>query len=309
MLQKILCWGEVLWDRYPVRTSSLGASGAVLGGAPSNVAWHLAMLGAPVALASRVGDDDDGREAVRRLAGRGIDTSLIQIDPERATGEVEIKVTLGEPRYRLVPDRAWERIEATAAARAALAVAPAMVFGTLSQRAEPGLAAWREAIAACGPGTLRVVDPNLRPAAPGPLDIAALTEALTVADVVKIGEAEIAMAERRLQRRGLLEWLLGARTPPARLVAVTRGPRGSTLHTPRERVEVPAIAARLGGDNVGCGDAYLAVLVFGLIRGWSLGDIGAVASKWAAEVASVRGATFDLDAATVAHLLADRAGA
>lgn len=301
MLPPIVTWGEVLWDRFP--------TGAVLGGAVSNVAWHLAMLGEPVALVSRIGDDDDGREAVRRLGVRGIDTSLIQIDPERATGEVEIVVSLGEPRYRLVPERAWERIEASEAARAALAIAPAMVFGTLSQRAEAGLAAWRQAIAACAPGTLKVVDPNLRPAAPGPHDRAALTEALEVADVVKIGESELALAERRLERRGLMEWLLGARARPARLVAVTRGRRGSTLHTPTERVEVPAVDATPGGDNVGCGDAYVAVLVAGLIRGWPLGDIAAVASRWAAAVASVRGATPDLDAETIARLTADRVGA
>jgi fructokinase len=309
MLPPIITWGEVLWDRYPALHPSLGPTGGVLGGAPANVAWHLAMLGAPVALASRIGDDHDGREAVRLLAARGVDTSLIQVDPERATGEVEIKVTMGEPRYRLVPDRAWERIEVTAAARAALANAPAMVFGTLSQRAPDGLAAWRDAVAACGPATLKVLDPNLRPAAPGPVDIAALTEAMQIADVVRLGESELALAERRLERRGLLEWLLGARTPRARLVAVTRGPRGSTLHTAPERVEVPAIDKTPGGDNVGCGDAYLAVLVHGLIRGWSLGDIGSVASRWAAAVASVRGATPDFDADTIARLTADRVGA
>ncbi|MCA9675667.1 MAG: 3-deoxy-7-phosphoheptulonate synthase, partial [Myxococcales bacterium] len=70
MLAPIVCWGELLWDRFP--------EGAALGGAPANVAWHLAMLGAPVAMATRIGDDADGREARRRMAARGIDTSLVE---------------------------------------------------------------------------------------------------------------------------------------------------------------------------------------------------------------------------------------
>ncbi len=42
-------WGEVLWDLFP--------DAERLGGAPANVAYHLAALGRPVALVSRVGDD------------------------------------------------------------------------------------------------------------------------------------------------------------------------------------------------------------------------------------------------------------
>ena len=100
----VLVWGELLWDRFP--------DGARLGGAPANVAWHLAQLGTRVALVTRVGDDDDGRAAIAAMAARGVDVSLVQVDRERATGEVEVTVAAdtGEQRYRLVPGRAWVRI-------------------------------------------------------------------------------------------------------------------------------------------------------------------------------------------------------
>src|SRR5262245_24292836 len=127
-----IAWGEVLWDLFP--------DGAQLGGAPANVAWHLAMLGGRPMLASRVGDDERGREARARLAARGVDVAGVQIDPERGTGEVAVTVEAGEPRYHLVPGRAWERIALTVAVRAALAGAGAVVFGTLSQRTDEGLA-------------------------------------------------------------------------------------------------------------------------------------------------------------------------
>jgi fructokinase len=298
MVAPIVSWGEVLWDRFP--------HGALLGGAPANVAWHLAMLGSPVALATRVGDDDDGRDAVTLLAERGVDVSLVQVDPERATGEVEVTMERGEPRYRLVPGRAWERIAATPAAQAALARAPAIVYGTFAQRTPEGHAGWRDAIAACGESTIKVCDPNLRPSA---VERDALAAALEIADVVKVGEREAAMIEKTLGRPDLLEWLLGARRPAARLVAVTRGAAGSTLHTQTERIEVPAPAAERGGDNIGCGDAYVAVLTHGLCAGWPLGDIAAVAAGWAARVASARGACPDLAPEIIARLLDDRVGA
>jgi fructokinase len=284
MVSPIIVWGEILWDRFGDVTT--------LGGAPANVAWHLALLGSRVALVTRVGADDDGREATTRLAARGVDTSLVQVDPDRATGEVRVVVDGGEPRYRLSPGRAWERIEATAAATAAITAAPAVVFGTLAQRTAEGLAAWRAAIAAAGAATVRILDVNLRPRG---FDAAAVAAALEIADVVKLGDREQATVERELGRRDLVDWLLGARQPPARLVAVTRGPAGSTLHTAAARIEVRAHPARPGGDNVGCGDAYVAVLCHGLVAGWPVGEIGEAASRWAAGVASIRGATPDVD--------------
>jgi fructokinase len=290
----IVIWGEILWDRLP--------SGSVLGGAPANCAWHLAMLGAPVALASRVGDDDDGREAIRRMAARGVDVSLIQVDPERATGEVGVVVERGEPRYRLAAGRAWERIEATEEALRAIRRAPAMITGTLAQRTPAGLDAWFAAMGAAAPA-LKVVDVNLRGET---VDVDPVRAALDLADVVKVGGREQLAIERALGKRDLVDWLLGQRSPAARLVAVTRGPEGATLHGAAERVVAPACRARPGGDNIGCGDAYVAVLTHGLLRGWPLGDIALVASRWAAEVASVRGATPDLDAATIARLTEDR---
>ncbi len=67
------------------------------------------------------------------------DTSLVQIDPERATGEVEVAFDdRGEPRYRLVADRAWEHIAYTPAVAEALSEASILMFGTLAQRRPRG---------------------------------------------------------------------------------------------------------------------------------------------------------------------------
>jgi fructokinase len=298
----VVIWGELLWDRFP---TALG--GDRLGGAPANVAWHLAQAGGWAQLVTRVGDDRDGRRALAELDGL-VDTALVQVDPERATGEVTIELDGGEPRYTLHAGRAWERIACTDAVAAAIRDAGVFVYGTLAQRTAEGLAAWRRAIAAAGARALKVYDANLRP---NDRASHAVGEAVAHADVVKLNDREVG------QLRGLLGWhdpIAELRTRP-RVVVVTHGAAGSTIYpswppdgsparTPAGApFEVPGAPALPGGDNVGCGDAYLALLVFGMISGWDLATSGRVASRWAAAVAGVRGATPRFDDDRIAELL------
>jgi len=288
----VVIWGELLWDRFP---AALG--GDQLGGAPANLAWHLAQAGGWAQLITRVGDDAEGRRAVAQL-DELIDTSLIQVDPERATGEVTIELAGGEPRYTLHAGRAWERIECSDAALTAIGQAGVLVYGTLSQRTAEGLAAWRRAITAARSGALVVYDANLRP---NDQASHAIADALAAADLVKLNDREVG------QLRALLGWgdpiaELRARRP--RIIVVTHGAAGSTIHPlDGAPIEIPGVPAAPGGDNVGCGDAYLALLVFGMTSGWDLAASGRVASRWAAAVAGVRGATPRFDDERIAALL------
>jgi len=288
----VVIWGELLWDRFPPERG-----GAQLGGAPANVAWHLAQAGGWAQLVTRVGDDDDGRRAVA-LLDELVDTSLIQVDPERATGEVTVELEGSEPRYTLHAGRAWERIACTAAVIEAIRDAGVFVYGTLSQRTADGLAEWRRAVAAAQVRALKVYDANLRP---NDRATHAVAEALEHADLIKLNDREVG------QLRALLGWAdpvatLRARRP--RIVVVTHGAQGSTIHPlDGPAIDIPGVHAAAGGDNVGCGDAYLALLVFGMTSGWDLAASGRVASRWAAAVAEVRGATPRFDDDRIADLL------
>ncbi len=292
MSHAVLVWGEVLWDRFP--------DGEQLGGAPANCAWHLGQAGAWAQLVSRVGDDEWGHRALAQL-GQLVDTTLVQIDRQRATGEVLVTLRDGEPRYTLVPGRAWEQIELTAAVRASYGDAGAFVYGTLSQRTAAGRASWRQALAELPSGCLRVCDPNLRPADLSP---AVMAEALEAADVLKINARELELIGAALGWREPLDEL---RKKP-RVIAVTDGARGSTIYAEGRTIHVAGVAARPGGDSVGCGDAYLAILVHGAISGWSLEDSGPAASRWAAAVASCRGATPRFTEEQIAELLGSEEG-
>lgn len=284
----VIVWGEVLWDRFP--------SGDQLGGAPANVAWHLGMAGGWARLVSRVGDDEDGRRAIARLAAC-VDTSLVQIDPERATGEVTVRLEGGEPRYTLHPGRAWERIACTAAVRGALGEASVLVYGTLAQRTAEGFAGWRAAARAAAASCLRVYDLNLRPIE---IDAQVIGEGIAVADVVKVNDRELAAL------RDLFGWpdpLAALRRGRARVVVVTHGAAGATLLGDGAPIELPGVPAAPGGDNVGCGDAFLAILIHGMTLGWDLAASGRAAARWAAAVAGARGATPVFGEEQIADLL------
>src|SRR5215218_7948664 len=84
--------GELIWDMFP--------EGRRLGGAPSNFAYISRLLGDEAAIASRVGRDALGAEALERLARAGLSTHYLQRDGEHPTGTVAVVICEGgEPRF------------------------------------------------------------------------------------------------------------------------------------------------------------------------------------------------------------------
>ena len=59
---------------------------------------------------------------------------------------------------------------------------------------------------------------------------------------------------------------------------VTRGAEGSLIHTDGRTIEVPAVRAAQVVDPTGCGDAYRAGLLYGLMRGIDWETTGRIAS-------------------------------
>src|SRR5688500_12129404 len=82
---QVVCFGEVLWDILP--------TGALPGGAPMNVAYHLKKLGADPALITKIGPDDYGKKLVDMLSESGVSTQYFQTDKEYPTGLVYANVS------------------------------------------------------------------------------------------------------------------------------------------------------------------------------------------------------------------------
>jgi 2-dehydro-3-deoxygluconokinase len=85
----VICVGESMALVTPDPPAPLESGGPMrldVAGAESTVACYLAMLGARTAWASRVGDDPLGRLLLARIGSHGVDTSLVEVDPDAPTG-------------------------------------------------------------------------------------------------------------------------------------------------------------------------------------------------------------------------------
>jgi len=252
---EILCIGEMLWDALP--------SGLFLGGAPFNVGCHLRAAGLPVSMVSRVGSDHLGEEAVRRAARFGVGTELIQVDAELPTGFVRVTGDeTSEPEYEIVEPVAWDAIATDASLVRRAAAARAIVFGSLAQRNR----ATRETIQRlCESSALKVFDVNLR--APHD-DREIVRRSLECADVVKMNEAEMrrlagwfALGGSDRDVASALSAAFGCAT-----VCITRGRDGAALWREGRWSDHPGFEVEVR-DTVGAGDAFLAVLLAGLLSG------------------------------------------
>jgi fructokinase len=257
----VLCVGEVLWDSLP--------EGLFLGGAPFNVACHLRATGTAVSTVCRVGAARLGDEALRRAARYGVGTDLMQVDPTLPTGFVRVHVDeRGNGSYEICEPVAWDAIEATEALLARAAKARAIVFGSLAQRSDTSRATIERLWQVAAPHAVLVFDVNLRP----PYEsVDHVRASLAKADVVKLSDAELTRLSEWIgwrdgEQREMMQDL--AREFRCDVVCVTRGRGGAALLHAGVFTEHPGFPAEVR-DTVGAGDAFLAVLLAGLLAGTS----------------------------------------
>ena len=84
-------------------------------------------------------------------------------------------------------------------------------------------------------------------------------------------------------------WSAGDVTRRAEALIVTRGAAGSTIHTRDAELAIPCAAARAVVDPTGCGDAYRAGLIHGLLHGLDWRSTGHIASLMGAIKIESRG--------------------
>jgi len=88
------------------------------------------------------------------------------------------------------------------------------------------------------------------------------------------------------QRTG---WGVREITPRVAALIVTRGAAGSVIHAGSDEIAIPCAAARAVVDPTGCGDAYRAGLVHGLLHGLDWRATGHIASLMGAIKIESRG--------------------
>lgn len=274
--RQIVVFGEVLFDCFPTGEQ-------VLGGAPFNVAWHLAALGTHPCLVSAIGDDDLGRQILAAMNNWGMRTDGVQIHREYPTGRVEVRIADGQPSYHISEDVAYDHMRAE--------LLPVggddfiLYHGTLALRHQESQQAF--AALTARPGCRLFVDVNLR----SPWwDKGRVLYHLGRARWAKMNTDELAdlgfddpnvdQAMARLMTQTTLEQLI-----------VTRGADGALVRTRAgELIPVPAPPIKRYIDTVGAGDAFAAVYLQGLMVGRPIEKNITMAQQLAADIIGMRGA-------------------
>jgi len=74
-------------------------------------------------------------------------------------------------------------------------------------------------------------------------------------------------------------WTAKDVTQRVKALVVTRGAQGSVIYTPEGEIEIPCAKAKAVVDPTGCGDAYRAGLLHGLLHGLDWRATGRIASQ------------------------------
>ena len=273
--------GELLWDLLP--------EGKRFGGAPANVACHFQRLGGTGITVSAVGRDDLGIHLMDQLQALSLSSEYIAIDKHHPTGIVSITIDPeGIPVYDIEENVAWDFIPSTSKLRKLVKKTDAVVFGTLAQRSLLSRQTIREFVSSVKPEAWCIFDINLR----YPFYNREVIEAsLPLAHILKLNNDELHVLAEMLSLEGsednLIKQLLNLYK--LNMIALTKGSQGSILYTESDRSVHPGYHSKVV-DTVGAGDAFVATLTLGILKGHSLDTINDNANRLAAYVCSMPGA-------------------
>jgi fructokinase len=286
-------FGEALVDEFSDST--------VVGGAPFNVARHLAGLGFSPLMITRIGADSAAHLILREFERFSMTAQGVQIDSERPTGRVRVTQSLAGPHsFQILSDQAYDFIESAPAIAAALPADTApLYFGSLAQRCVSSRR------------TLALLSALWR--APTYLDLNWRSEQIARAPALELIEKTDTLKLNDTELRLVLAWCdinsESLRSAPpvaitcpqiadlmprcrANLLIVTYGDRGYAAF---DRAGVciaagpaPAIAGLV--DTVGAGDAFSAIVLVGQIAAWPIGVTLERASQFATAICAIRGA-------------------
>ena len=274
----LVVFGEVLFDCFPDGQQ-------ILGGAPFNVAWSLCGFGQSPVFISAVGDDEEGRKILSQTNMWGMSTEGLQTDVEHATGLVQVTVDVDEPSYDICERRAWDFIEDDGW------LATDMIYhGLLALRSERSRATFEALVHRSR--AKRFFDINLRP----PYDSMELVKKW-IRDVdwlkLNIDELQSLLGLPRIEfadAAGAVEKLRAEYG--IRNLVLTGGSQGACIFGESGQAAcMPAPRLDPFVDTVGAGDSFSEYTIHGILTGMPVAEIIKNASRFAARVCGIQGAT------------------
>ena len=276
--------GEIVWDCLP--------EGRKLGGAPVNFAYYAGLLGARSYPISAVGSDSLGSETLAYCRRVGLDTRYVAVNGLPTS---RVLVTLddsGIPKYDILQDVSWDRLEARPEAMEALSRADAVCWGTLAGRSEASWQAIAAMVAATPASCMKVFDINLRQHY---YSRERIELSLTEATALKLNEDELpVLVNLFLLSQDASHALVEiARRWDIQYVIYTCGAAYSEIYSKDgmlSHIETPKVPVI---DTVGAGDSFTAAFVTSLLQEKPVEDAHADAVALAARVCMNPGAIID----------------
>jgi len=280
---KVLSLGELLWDIIEGK--------AYIGGAPFNLASHLAKMSVQSAYISSVGKDDLGESAIKIAKNYGLDTKYIAPHPNLPTGKVDVFLDeMGNPQYTIHENIAWDEINLQDKLKNELLKKNwhAFCFGTLAQRTNSNRELLYDLISQLDCNYI-FYDVNLRQ---NFYQREWIEHSLKLSNILKINEDETKILSRLLLGKSVTieEFChIISSNYGIDIICITLGKNGSIVYHGQDCFHIEGVKVKVI-DTVGAGDSYSAAFLFSFLSGRNPKECGQFANQVGAFVASQPGA-------------------
>ena len=274
----VVCFGEVLWDILP--------SGALPGGAPMNVAYHLKKLGTDPALITKIGIDSYGEKLIKILDESGVTTEFFYVDYENPTGLVYANINdHNEVVYDISYPSAWDFIELKDEITDLVTQADFFVYGSLTSRNKVSRNTLNQLLEIA---KTKVLDINLRPPHYHRSSVEYL---LQKADILKMNIAELELITGWYSRFKNTEdrMKLMLDNFSMETIIVTMGGDGALINHKGAIYRHAGFKVEVA-DTIGSGDAFLAGFLHQILNGATVENALTFASGTGAFIATQAGA-------------------
>ena len=267
-MPKIVSFGEALIDMFA------GSIGVPLkeaewfvpapGGGPANVAVASARLGADVGFVGLVGDDPFGLLLVELLQTEGVDTTHFRQTAAAPTMLTLVAASSPNDQDFIIYRGADTLLRPENLDRSYIASADIFVYGSFTLTGASQETVLEAVEWANEDGVLVAYDANLRPAVWSSLRAArqGILKGMQGVAICKLNETELELLAGTRDVVAGSRWILD-RGP--KLCLITLGSKGAYFNNGRAEGHVPGFSVK-AVDTTGCGDAFLAGLIAGLVE-------------------------------------------
>ena len=243
------------------------------GGCAANIAYGLKLLGDAGFIMATAGRDFEPYR--QRMLSLGLALDYIKVIDESFTGQAFITTDLDDNQITAFHPGAMQYAHANTVSDASGA---GIALGIVAPDGRQGMIDHAAQFAAAG--IPFIFDPGQGMPMFGAAELKVFIDQATW---VTLNDYEWELMQ---QKTGMMVSDVLAK---ARALIVTRGAEGSTIHTQDRTYTIPAATPKAVVDPTGCGDAYRAGLIHGLLRGLDWETTGRVASLMGAMKIESRG--------------------